>query len=597
MSKSKKQHTGTIAKVSPLGRFRGAFLLILLLIIPAFALPKGKMSVPVAVRLSADQQARFDYYFFEAQRLKNIQEYDAQIDALRMCLEIDSTSAAAQSETGYAYARLNWPTESMRAFRKSVEAAPENWWYRTQYISMLSTQKLYPTAIEQAEELRKRFPQREEVYTMLSSLYKQTGEFDKAIGALNQLEVFTGINEYLSIEKFQLYALLKKDNKAIEEILKLTQKYPHESRYRVLLGDIYMDQKQPRKAYEIYQQILRDDPGNPFVYVSLSNYYKLNRQDDKALESIVSALKNPELPSDTKMDILGQYVDQLLGSNQKIGETENLFKILIDMYPLDEMAHAYYALFLQHQKRTAEALEELESVININPKNEAAWKNSLQILTEKNDTTGVLSLTERALHELPEVPEFYFYRSIALYQQQKYEEALQTNFTAIENLTSAAPPVLSSFYGQIGDIYFKMDDKVHAFENYEKALEANPANVYIMNNYAYYLSVEGTDLRKAERMSAKTVELEPNNSTYLDTYAWIFYKQGNYNLARIYIDKAVSNMKEDEISEVILEHSGDIYYALKNTEKALEMWQKALKLNESNAELIKKTDQAKNEIK
>ena len=142
-----------------------------------------------------------------------------------------------------------------------------------------------------------------------------------------------------------------------------------------------------------------------------------------------------------------------------------------------------------------------------------------------------------------------------------------------------------------------MDDKEHAFENYEKALEANPANVYIMNNYAYYLSVEGTDLRKAERMSAKTVELEPNNSTYLDTYAWIFYKQGNYNLARIYIDKAVSNMKEDEISEVILEHSGDIYYALKNTEKALEMWQKALKLNENNAELIKKTDQAKNEIK
>ena len=98
-------------------------------------------------------------------------------------------------------------------------------------------------------------------------------------------------------------------------------------------------------------------------------------------------------------------------------------------------------------------------------------------------------------------------------------------------------------------------------------------------------------------MSQKTIKAEPKNPTFLDTYAWIFYKQGNYNLARIYIDKAVSNMKEDEISEVILEHSGDIYYALKNTEKALEMWQKALKLNESNAELIKKTDQAKNEIK
>ena len=431
---------------------------------------------------------------------------------------------------------------------------------------------------------------------MLTSLYKQTGEFDKAIGALNQLEVFTGINEYLSIEKFQLFALLNKEKKAIEEIHKLTQKYPKESRYQVLLGDIYLDQNQLKKAYAIYQKILRDDPGNPFVYVSLSNYYKLNKQEDKALEAIVSALKNPELPSDTKMDILGQYVDQLIAADQKIAETESLFKILIDMYPLDEMAHAYYALFLQNQKRTDEAMEELESVININPKNEAAWKNSLQILTQKEDTLGVLTLTERAIRMLPEVPEFYFYRSIALYQQEKYREALDINFQAIENLASAPPAVLSTFYGQIADIYFKLEDKQSAFSNYEKALEANPANVYIMNNYAYYLSEEGLDLRKAERMSAKSVELEPNNSTYLDTYAWIFYKQGNYNLARIYIDKAVSNMKQDEVSEVILEHCGDIYFALKNTDKALEMWQKALEVNKDNAELIKKTEQAKTEI-
>ena len=579
------------------GMFRGAILLVfLLLIVPVGAVNKDRIAASVSQRLSADDQTRFDYYFFEAQRLKNIQEYDAQLDALRMCLVIDSTNASAQSETGFLYARLNRISESIAAFRKAVEASPLNWWYRTQYITMLSGQKLYPTAITQAEELKTLFPQRDEVYTMLTSLYKQTGEFDKAIGALNQLEVFTGINEYLSIEKFQLFALLNKEKKAIEEIHKLTQKYPKESRYQVLLGDIYLDQNQLKKAYAIYQKILRDDPGNPFVYVSLSNYYKLNKQEDKALEAIVSALKNPELPSDTKMDILGQYVDQLIAADQKIAETESLFKILIDMYPLDEMAHAYYALFLQNQKRTDEAMEELESVININPKNEAAWKNSLQILTQKEDTLGVLTLTERAIRMLPEVPEFYFYRSIALYQQEKYREALDINFQAIENLASAPPAVLSTFYGQIADIYFKLEDKQSAFSNYEKALEANPANVYIMNNYAYYLSEEGLDLRKAERMSAKSVELEPNNSTYLDTYAWIFYKQGNYNLARIYIDKAVSNMKEDEVSEVILEHCGDIYFALKNTDKALEMWQKALEVNKDNAELIKKTEQAKTEI-
>ncbi|MHB9055518.1 MAG: tetratricopeptide repeat protein [Paludibacteraceae bacterium] len=571
------------------------FIVCLLLIYPAEAQIKGKEIKPAAHQLTEDERARFDYYFFEAQRLKDIQKYDGQLEALRMCLEIDSINAAAQSEMGYLYARLNRESEATKAFKKAVEASPENWWYRTQYISLLSRRQLFDTAIEQAEELKKLYPQREEVYTMLSSLYKQTGEMDKAINALNQLEVYTGINEYLSLEKFQIYSQLKKDKKAIDEILKLIQKYPQESRYKVLLGDIYLGQKQTQKAYEIYQQVLKEDPNNPFAYVSLSNYYKLNKQNDKALESIVSAIKNPQLPSDTKMDILGQYVDQLLSDNQKISETENLFKMLIDMYPMEEMTHTYYAMFLNHQKRTAEAMEELESVININPKNEAAWKSSLQILTEKEDTVGILKLTERAIKVLPEVPEFYFYRSIAQYQQGKYQDALNTNFTALKNLSSAPGAVISNFYGQIADIYFQLKDKENAYKNYEKALEANPSNVFIMNNYAYYLSEEGLDLRKAERMSAKSVELEPNNSTYLDTYAWIFYKQGSYNLARIYIDKAVTNMKKDEESEVILEHSGDIYFALKENKKALEMWQKALELKKDDTELIKKINRVKNE--
>ena len=94
------------------------------------------------------------------------------------------------------------------------------------------------------------------------------------------------------------------------------------------------------------------------------------------------------------MDILAQYVDKLLGDNQKIAETEELFKLLVEMYPLDEMPHAYYAHFLQNQKRMPEALSELESVININPTNEAAWVTSLQILAEKEDTVAILDLTD-----------------------------------------------------------------------------------------------------------------------------------------------------------------------------------------------------------
>ncbi|MBP1664308.1 MAG: Tetratricopeptide 1 repeat-containing protein, partial [Bacteroidetes bacterium] len=423
--------------------------------------------------------------------------------------------------------------------------------------------------------LSKIYPEREAVYNMLSSLYKQTGEYDKAIRALDKLESYVGINEYLSFEKFQLYAALNKAKKATAEIDKLVAKYPSETRYQVLRGDIFMDQKQPEKAFEIYQRVLADDPANPFVYISLANYYKEKKQPDKALESIVSALKNPALPSDTKMDILGQYVDKLLSDDQKIGETEELFRLLVEMYPLEEKPHAYYAHFLQNQKRFPEALSELQSVIDINPKNEIAWLTSLQILSEKEDTLAILDLTKRGIKELPKIPQFYFYKSMAEYQLGEYDASLKTNEEALLNVESASSAVISSFYGQIGDIYYKLNNKGKAFLNYEKALEQNPANVYVMNNYAYYLSEEKLDLRKAERMSAKTVELEPKNSTYLDTYAWILYQQGNFSLAKFYIERAVDNLEKEHDPGVILEHYGDILLALKNENKALEMWQKA----------------------
>ena len=544
--------------------------------------------------LSTDEQARFDYYFFEAQRLKDIGKFDDQMEALRMCLEIDSTNGAAQGEIGMLYARLNNLPQASQALKKAVESNPENWWYRVQYITLLNGRDQNQAAVEQALALKGYYPMREEVFTILTSLYKKTGDYDKAIDALNQLEKFVGINEYLTFEKFQLYAILNKEKKAVEEFNKLIAKYPKETRYKVLLGDIYLDQKQAKKAFEMYQQVRKEDPDNPFVYVSLANYYKDHNQPEKAMESIVSALKNPSLPSDTKMDILGQYVDRLLTNEQKIDETEELFKMLIEMYPLEEMPYAYYAMFLQNQKRNTEAFAELENLININPKNQAAWQNGLQLLNQKQDTVAILDFTEKGLKELPEFPEFYFYRSMALYQQGKYQEALDVNELALKNLsTTANGLVLGSFYAQMGDIYYKLEKREKAFENYEKALELSPSNLYVMNNYAYFLSEEKKDLRKAERMSGKTVELEPNNSTYLDTYAWILYQQGNYTLAKLYIEKAVSNMKEDEGSDVIYDHAGDIYASLNDIKKALEMWQKALEVNSENADLKAKIQKVK----
>lgn len=565
------------------------FLLIIVLASCSTSKPIAE-DKKISSRLTDAEQRQFDYYFYEGIRLKENRQYDEALETFILCMNIDSLDAGVQSEAGMLYASIGLVDKAVQYMENAVRLDPRNWWYNVRLVSLLSETKNWKRAVVVANGLQKKYPNKEEVYNMQASLYKQTKELDKAIEAYDRLENLMGIDEALSFEKFRLYLQLNKAKKGVAEIDKLINKFPTETRYKVLRGDIFMQQNMPEKAFEIYQQVLTDDPKNAFVYVSLSEYYNTVNQPEKAVESIVNALKTEQLDVDTKVEILGQYVEKLVQDSTKLAETESLFKLLVDRYPLEEQVHGYYAVFLQFRKRNAEAAAEFESMININPKNEQTWLRLLQLYLAERNYTQLMNVTGRAIENLPKISTWYFYRGIAQYQLADYEGALETYQTALPLITPEQAALRSDFHAQIGDIYYKLSKKTEAFAAYEEALAANPRNVMVMNNYAYYLSLEKMELKKAERMSAKTVELEPKNSTYLDTYAWILYQQGNYTLAKFYIERAVDNLEKDYEPGVILEHYGDILWMTKEDEKALQMWQKSLEAGNETEELKQKIE-------
>lgn len=542
-------------------------------------------------KLTPEQQSQFDYYFYEALRLKNNQQFDEAMETFLFCRQIDSLDAEVQSQLGVLYANIGLIDPALKALKKSVELQPTNWWYSMTLLNIYSQQKNWKDAIALANEMQKIYPEKEEIYSTLAQLYKASGDIDKAIDAYNRLENLTGIDESISFAKFSLYAQQNKVKKAIAEIDRLIEKYPTENRYKVLRGDIYLQLNNLEQAFAIYEQILKEEPQNPFVYISLSEYYKKINQPEKATEAIVSALKNEQLDVDTKIEILGQYIDNLIKDKEKLDETEALFKLLVDRYPLEEQVHAYYALFLEYQERIPEAISELETMLNINPKNLQTWLKLIQIYWSDKNFEKIYVTTERAIEVLPEEPILYFYQGIALYQLNDYQASLQKNKKALLYIKDQQKALKSDVYAQLGDTYFKIGQKDSAFIAYEESLKANPENIYVMNNYAYYLSLEKKDLKKAERMSAKTVEKEPNNATFLDTYAWILYQQGNYSLAKFYIERAIDNLKDGEDNGIIYEHYGDILWMYGgNDEKALEMWIKSYELGNQTEELKQKIE-------
>lgn len=146
--------------------------------------------------------------------------------------------------------------------------------------------------------------------------------------------------------------------------------------------------------------------------------------------------------------------------------------------------------------------------------------------------------------------------------------------------------IVSDFYAIMGDILHEKKREAEAFAAYDSCLQWKPDNVGCLNNYAYYLSEQGKDLQKAEQMSYRTIKAEPDNSTFLDTYAWILFMQERYEESKIYIDQAVE--KDSTVSEVILEHAGDIHAKVGDMERALDYWQRAREKGADSKVLIRK---------
>ncbi|MBP1676628.1 MAG: Tetratricopeptide 1 repeat-containing protein [Bacteroidetes bacterium] len=552
-------------------------------------------SLPKAVKIPDNKQSepvrnQFDGYFYEAIKLNEEGKLDQAFELFAACYAIDSLDAGLSYELGGLYAVLQKNDVAAKFLERAYHADPSNWWYNMQLLSVYANLNKMDELTLLAENMQKQFPYKQEVYEILGSLYKQTNQFQKAINAIDRLENMAGIDERLTLEKYELYNQLKKPAKGMAEIDKLIQKYPGESRYKVLKGDALRDLSMQDQAFQIYNEVLASDPENPQVYVSLSDYYNDAGQQEKASEAIMKALKLDQLELDQKMEILGQYVQKFIQDSVRFNETESLFKLLVDKYPLEEKVHGYYALFLQFRKRIPEAVAEYESMININPKNEQTWLQLIQIYVSEQKFNDVLKTSNSAIENIPTIPQWYFFKGISLFQLKDYPGALKAVYQGIELIPDKENGLKSDLYAQAGDIYYKLEDKPKAYEAYENALLANPKNIYVMNNYAYFLSEENRDLKKAEKMSAQTVEKEPSNSTYLDTYAWIFYKQGNLSLAKFYIERAMDNLAPEHDPGVVMEHYGDILWKSGETEKALEMWKKSYDAGNITDELKLKID-------
>ena len=560
-----------------------ALIFIFFLVIHVFADKRKK--VETVQELDEKSKLEFDYAFMEGVRNKITGNYQKALGWFDNCLKILPSSPVAKYELAALLSANEDFNAALQLAREAVSGNPDNMWYKVLLANILQKKSMIEEACNVYADIIAKYPNKEEFYMLEAGLYTSVEKWQKAIEVYDRYEKQYGITEPVSIEKIKLYTKLDDIKKASNELLKLIHKFPERSEYLSLLAELYFNYNQDKKGLQILDRLLKADPDNGFVHFYLADYYRSKKQEKLADEHTKNALASDKIDNGYKI----QYILKLILNSDTtlVTETEldQYMALLLERYNDDLAVRALHSDFLKKDNKLAEAKKELEYILSKDHNNYLIWEELLLLCNETSDTVCMYDRSVEAIKYFPEQPLPYVFAGISLMLRQNFMDALPF-FEKGTVLTDDKVALKSQFYSYMADCYYNLDSVERAFDMFDQVLKINPNDILVLNNYAYYLSLRNENLSLAEQMSSKAVAMESDNPTYLDTYAWVLYKRGDYSQAKFYMKLALEKSKDP--SGVLYEHYGDILFRNGDEKQALEMWKKALELGTEVTDELKK---------
>jgi len=541
------------------------------------------------VKLSEEAHKEFEYLYIEGLKQKTIGNIDDAIKIFSRCLEIDPQSSATLYELANIHISKGDFQSSMFLLEKAILINPGNQYYHLSLVKVYQQNKLFEKAALEYKTLAVLVPDNPDFPFYQAALMVMAGKNEQALVLYNNLEQKLGVSEPTAVGKQQIYLQLGNKPAAYAEIEKLIQANPGVSKYYGLLADMYLADKKREKALENYDKILKLDPNDGFIHLSIANYYLEGNDTIKAFDHIKQAFRNSTLDFETKAQM---YMLLIKPGASKISDKLQLelVHILIETHIDDDRPRALMVDYFQAHKQLEEARKQIRIVIDMKKDNYQYWERLLLINNDLLDWSSMSTDCKAALKYFPGQPLIYILKSVGLLQQKSYTELLGVIDSALVNVKSDAK-ILSQLYTYRAEAFYNLKRFKEAFDVFDKVVELDPENFMAMNNYAYYLSIKGERLGIAEKLSAKVIKANPDNATYLDTYAWIFFMKKDYQLAKFYMETALSKATDD--SAVLIEHYGDILFYLNEKENAVLQWKKSLEKGNPSKILKQKIAQKK----
>ncbi len=567
-------------------RIRGVFLVLLSLYMLSSCTNTYKIqNKKVEKELSKDHEQQYYYIFLEANRKKLLGDINSALALFYQCLEINPNSAVAMAEISKIHEIIQNYDTAIKYAKSAVDKDPKNKWYSLNLAKLYIVKEDYNQAQIVYETIYLHHKDDIEIAQNLAELYIQNSQYQDAITIYNDIEKQYGISENISLRKQQLYYKTGQTLKAYEEIDKLIKYFPNETRYYGIMAEMYTNDNLFLKAEEYYNKLFELDSINESGQLSKIDFYRKKLDYDNVFRMINRVIKNKNIDFDQKVMVFVSILNNQKEFNLYNQQIKKELDILKLMYPQQIDSYTLNADYYVKMNKLNEAKDELICITDNFSANIYLWEQLLSIYSYKTDFEGLYHKSITAIDSFPNHALFYLFNGISANQTNRNESAVVILEKGL-NKAKNDEKIKIDFYTYLGEAYHNIKDYKNSDYYFKLAIQNNPDDLSILNNYSYYLSLREENLEYAESLSKRTIEAEPKNSTFLDTYAWILYKLERYEDAKYYIQKAIDNGGVD--SDVIVEHFGDILYKNGEIDRALELWKLSKQMGNTSKELENK---------
>lgn len=557
----------------------------LLLSILSLALPAGA-SASVAVNDSVARARAAEYHYMQAVYLAEQERFDEAYELLEYCRAIDPSSSAVMYGLSPYYLVLDRDSLAQDALIRIVEAEPHNQYYNLALINYYNKTGDNKSAISLYEDMLEYSDEKSDIYMALYSLYTDENMTSEAVRVLEMLEKSEGKTDEITMQKLRQYMQIPDTARAVALVKELIAENPEDMRYISLLGDVYMYIGDYGKAEGLYWEALEMEPDEVVTLSSLSSLYSALGKDSLFTITTERLLKSEKLDPVNRLNTLVEYA--AYKGDKDSAYVMDFFREMMQL-PYDQLEISEtYAQYLIYRNAPVDSIRPiLEKIISIEPENTSAMLQLLTYAIADNDYEEVISLCDNAMMYIPELLELYYYKGLSCYFLDRKDECAAVYELGLSRRSDeTSPDVLSTVYTVLGDVYHELGELDKCIESYDSALVYNPLNMSVLNNYAYYLALDNRELDRALDMSRKTIESEPDNPIYIDTYAWVLFLLERYEEAKAYAEKLIG--LNDDMSAVEFHHCGDIFAKTGDMERAVEYWRKAVEAGDDSKILKKK---------